>query len=48
MMLRLKMREHFELNQNTKLNLNLAPQISVSGVEGKLDLLWLSASLASS
>lgn len=45
---RLKRREQLELNQNTEPNLNLTPQISFSGVEGKLDLLWLSASLASS
>lgn len=45
---RLNRREQLELNQNTEPNLNLTPQISFSGVEGKLDLLWLSASLASS
>lgn len=44
---RLKGRGQFEPNRNMEPKLNLTLHISVSGVEGKLHLLWLPASLAS-
>lgn len=45
---RLGGRELLELNPDAELNLNSTPQVSLSGMEGKLDLLWLSSSPASS
>lgn len=41
-------REPPEPNPDEEPNLNFSPPVSLSGVEGKLDLLWLSSSPASS